>query len=224
MKRTTSNSLASAVLDEMHRESRICRRHAVERSIRGGWRGALFTLLICPLPGALACQEEPAPTPTAAATGTEDQDEGGAAEPATTEQSTAEQSTAADEAAKKILRDISFDDLKFDIPIGTPFKREMLNVDVKKLDGQVIKIRGYMKPNFQQSNIEKFVLVRDNQACCFGPGAAIYDCVLVMLDAGKKTEFSVRPITVSGTMYLKEYKGPDGNIWAIFRMRNAQVE
>jgi hypothetical protein len=133
-------------------------------------------------------------------------------------------STSPDDTSKNILKDISFDNLKFDMPIGKAFRREMLTEDVKQLDGQLIKIRGYMKPNFQQSNIEKFVLVRDNQACCFGPGAALYDCVLVMLGTGKATEFSVRPITVSGTMYLKEYKGPDGNIWAIFRMKNAAVE
>ena len=149
--------------------------------------------------------------------------------PASPSESTQESETSPvaateQDSSKHILRDISFDDLKFDIPIGTPFKRELLSDDVEKFEGQLIKIRGYMKPNFQQSNIEKFVLVRDNQACCFGPGAAIYDCVLVMLEAGKKTEFSVRPITVRGTMYLKEYKGPDGNIWAIFRMKNAAVE
>lgn len=140
----------------------------------------------------------------------------------TTPTSTA--STVVDDAAKMETRDLSFDDLKFEVPVGEDFESSMLTDAVKQLDGQKVKIRGYIKPNFQQRGFSKFVLVRDNQECCFGPGAAIYDCVLVMLDENVTTDFTVRPVTVEGMMYLKEYIGPDGKIWAIFRMKESRVE
>ena len=63
---------------------------------------------------------------------------------------------------KKRLKDISFDDIKFDIVKGAPFKRSMLTKEIEAMDGQLIRVRGYMLPSFQQSGIKKFVLVRDN--------------------------------------------------------------
>jgi hypothetical protein len=44
----------------------------------------------------------------------------------------------------------------------------MLTKEIEAMDGQLIRIRGYMLPSFQQSGIKKFVLVRDNMECCFG--------------------------------------------------------
>ena len=122
------------------------------------------------------------------------------------------------------LNDITFDTLKFDLEPGAAYDSKLLTKEIKELDGQKIKLRGYIRPSFKQSGITKFVFVRDNQACCFGPGAAIYDCVLVELDASKPTDFTVRPVSIVGEFFLKEFKGLDGNIWAIFRMRNAVVE
>lgn len=119
---------------------------------------------------------------------------------------------------------ITFDDLKFGIEIGEAFQREMLTENILRLNGLKIRIRGYIKPSFKQSGLQKFVFVRDNQECCFGPGAALYDCILVELERDKTTDFSVRPVAVVGQFYLDEFMGPDGNVWAIFRMRNAMVE
>ncbi|MEE2825693.1 MAG: hypothetical protein VYE64_03600, partial [Planctomycetota bacterium] len=64
------------------------------------------------------------------------------------------------------------------------------------------------------------VFVRDDKECCFGPGAAIFDCVLVQMEKENPTDFTVRPVTIEGKFYLKEYKGPDGNTWAIYRMKD----
>ncbi len=46
-----------------------------------------------------------------------------------------------------------------------------------------VRVRGFILPSFQQSGITQFVLVRDNQECCFGPGAALHDCVVVRHEA-----------------------------------------
>ena len=46
---------------------------------------------------------------------------------------------------------------------------------VTALEKQAVRIRGYILPSFQQAGLTQFVLVRDNQECCFGPGAALHD-------------------------------------------------
>src|SRR5690606_24025876 len=73
----------------------------------------------------------------------------------------------------------TFDDIKFDIQPDAPCFREMLTDEIEQLAGQRIRIRGWMLPTFQRKGITQFVLVRDNLECCFGPGAALYDCIMV---------------------------------------------
>jgi hypothetical protein len=123
---------------------------------------------------------------------------------------------------------ITFDDLKFDIEKGGEFKSEMLTKDIKELDKKVLKLRGFILPTsvFQQTGIKQFVLVRDNQECCFGPGAAIYDCVIVEMQPGKTTSFATRVVTVKGKFEIdtKSYKYPDGGHYAIFKMTAEEVK
>jgi len=119
-------------------------------------------------------------------------------------------------------QDLTFDDLKFDIEVGDPFERELLSAEIEALDGKQITLGGFIRPSYKQDGLKSFIFVRDNKECCFGPQAAIYDCVLVKLKKGTTTSWSVRPVRVSGTFYLKEYE-LDGLILAIFRMKDAKV-
>lgn len=127
-------------------------------------------------------------------------------------------------AADPKVRDISFDNIKFEMKKGDPFERKMLTPDIEKLVGSTVKIRGYILPSFQQQGIKQFVLVRDNMECCFGPGAALYDCILVEMEAGKSTSFTVRPVAVQGIFQVSEFKGPDGKHLAIYRMVGHEVK
>ena len=120
--------------------------------------------------------------------------------------------------------DLTFDDLKFDIEIGEPFERSLLSEGVKALDGKEITLSGYMRPSFKASGLKGFIFVRDDKECCFGPQAAIYDCVRVKLKKGDTTDYLVRPFKVRGKFYLKEREGPDGAIWSIFNMKNVTIE
>lgn len=122
------------------------------------------------------------------------------------------------------ILDLSFDDLKFDMEKGADFKESMLTEELKKLDGRQVRIRGFIRPGFKQSGIKAFVLVRDNQECCFGPGAALYDCVMVKMAEDQSVDFTVRPVTVVGTMQLKKYIGKDKKVWAIFRLNETRQE
>ena len=119
--------------------------------------------------------------------------------------------------------DITFDTIKFDIPEGEPYSHSMLTDQIRMLDGQEIKIRGYIRPSFKQRDLKNFVFVRDDKECCFGPGAALFDCVIVKLAKGQKTDYTVRPVAVTGKFSLKEFKAPNGDVWAIYRMKDAAV-
>ena len=94
---------------------------------------------------------------------------------------------------------------------------------VEHLERERIRIRGYILPSFQQTGLSQFVLVRDNMECCFGPGAALYDCVVVRMQPGKTADFSIRPVAVAGTFRLEELLGPDGRHLAIYALDGEDV-
>ena len=122
--------------------------------------------------------------------------------------------------------DITFDDLKFEIEKGGKFEESMLTDGIKALNKKSVRLRGYMLPNsvYKSSGIEQFVLVRDNMECCFGPGAAIYDCVLINMEKGKTTDFTTKPIAVRGKFEIEEFKFPDGTLAAIYKMTATEAK
>jgi len=122
------------------------------------------------------------------------------------------------------LRDISFDDVKLDMQKGDPFTRAVLPSRVTALENTRVRIRGYILPSFQQTGLTQFVLVRDNMECCFGPGAALHDCVVVRMLPGKTAAFSIRPVAVTGRFRVEELRGPDGRHLAIYSMDGEQVQ
>ena len=123
-------------------------------------------------------------------------------------------------------------DFKFEMKKGEKFEKEMITDDIKKYVGKKITIRGYIRPSFQQKNLKQFILVRDNMECCFGPGAALFDCVMVRMTKGNSAEFQTRPVTVEGKFKIdtKTYmypggKGPRGATHlAIFQIDGVNVK
>jgi hypothetical protein len=126
-------------------------------------------------------------------------------------------------AAGDKSHDKTFDDIRFEMNLDDEFRREMLPENIEAMFGKPIRIRGFILPTAQKSGIRQFVLVRDNQECCFGPGAALYDCIFVEMNAGKTAEFSIRPVAVEGTFGLKEIRGPDGRHLAIYHLQGESV-
>lgn len=59
---------------------------------------------------------------------------------------------------------------------------------LKALDGQRVRVRGFMYPTFQATGIDQFVLARDNQICCFGRNPKVYDLVSVQMRDGVTTD------------------------------------
>lgn len=122
------------------------------------------------------------------------------------------------------VREITFDDVKLPLEKGDPFTPEILPATVKGLERQRVRIRGYILPSFQQRGITQFVLVRDNMECCFGPGALLHDCVVVRMLPGKTTDFSIRPVAVTGTFRIEELKGLDGKHLAVYAIDGEEVK
>jgi hypothetical protein len=131
-------------------------------------------------------------------------------------------------SAAKAKGDITFDDIKFDIEKDGIFERKMLTEEIEGLHKKTVRLRGYILPAsvFQQTGIKKFVLVRDNQECCFGPGAALFDCVMIEMVDGKSANFTTRPVAVRGTFMIdsESFQYPDGGHYAIYKMLVTEVK
>lgn len=120
--------------------------------------------------------------------------------------------------------ELTFDHLKFNIEADQAFEVRQLTLDLLKLRGRTIKIRGYIRPSFKEKDVTRFVFVRDNQECCFGPGALLYDCMIVNMAPGRSIDFSTRPISLEGRFELKPFRGPDKRVWAIFELNDTELK
>ncbi len=127
------------------------------------------------------------------------------------------------DAQPQAVRDITFDTVKFDIKKDQPFVRSMLTPAIEKLHDMPIRIRGYILPSFQQSGLTQFVLVRDNMECCFGPGAALYDCIVVEMAPGKSTDFTTHPVAVEGVFTIHELRSPEDRCMAVYHLEADKV-
>ena len=129
-----------------------------------------------------------------------------------------------DKADSEAVVEATFDDLKFEMEASAKFDQAMLTPKVQSLFDRQIRIRGYIFPTLKKRGIKQFVLVRDNLECCFGPGAALFDCILVHMQEGKTAEFSIRPVAVEGKFSLEEFLDYDGTVRAIYRLDGESVD
>ncbi len=60
--------------------------------------------------------------------------------------------------------------------------------------------------------------------CCFGPRAALYDCVIVEMVKGKSANFTLGPVAIEGEFSVKEYEYPDGGHYAVYRIKGVSVK
>lgn len=94
---------------------------------------------------------------------------------------------------------------------------------LRQLDGQRIRIRGFMYPQFESTGIERFVLARDNQICCFGRDPKVYDLIEVTMAPGRTTDFILgRPFDVVGIFHI-ELVAEGGKPLGLYRIEDALV-
>jgi len=188
-----------------------------------GW--ALGAGVALPLAG---CQEAPAPAATSVTASNDtapknaakDAPVAGAAPASAADKPAATQPVAANQPRL----DITFDTIKLDMQKDDPFRPALITPKIHALEGRRVKIRGYILPSFQQAGLTQFVLVRDNLQCCFGPGAALYDAIVVEMRPGRSTDFTIRPVAVEGVFTVRELLDPDGKTLAIYHLDGEAVQ
>ena len=122
-------------------------------------------------------------------------------------------------------KNITFDNIKFEMKKEEPFVRSMITPKIEALAGESVIIRGWILPTstFQLKGIKNFILVRDNQECCFGPGAALYDSIAIDMDNGKTVDFTTRPIAVEGVFSIRELK-IDGKVYGVYHLQAVKAK
>lgn len=103
---------------------------------------------------------------------------------------------------------VSFDDVDLlkvmnldPVPADAP---EHLPKWLRDLDGKRIRVRGFMFPPYQATDIRGFVLARDNQICCFGRKPKEYDLFDIFMRKGVTTHYiEGRPFDVVGLFRIK---------------------
>ena len=74
---------------------------------------------------------------------------------------------------------------------------------LKSLDGKRVRVRGFMYPTFEERGLTRFILARDNQICCFGRDAKVYDLVRVGMKKDETTDYiQGRPFDVVGVFRI----------------------
>lgn len=131
------------------------------------------------------------------------------------------------DAKSKALR-VSYDDLDLlkilNLDPVTENAVDLMPEWLKGLDGQQIRIRGFMFPTFEAEGLERFVLARDNQICCFGRDPKVYDLVQVDMRSGKTTNYipATRAFDVVGRFKI-EMVSVDGKPYGLYSIQDAEV-
>jgi len=122
-----------------------------------------------------------------------------------------------------VINDITFDDLELDMPVGTMFDRGMLTPRAAQLDGQQVRLRGFIFAGgvFQQTGITNFPFVKNTQ-CKFGPQGLAYCVILVELVEGVTTDFTTYPVTVEGTLTVAPFND-EGFTWSVYHLQGRRV-
>lgn len=77
----------------------------------------------------------------------------------------------------------------------------------RQLDGRRVLLKGYALAGRHTDHIKQFVLVRDNQSCCFGGNPKLSDMVAVTLDGEREWKFTPDMLRVAGTFHVVEPAG-----------------
>ncbi|MEM9657029.1 MAG: hypothetical protein AAF961_01590 [Planctomycetota bacterium] len=80
--------------------------------------------------------------------------------------------------------------------------------DIAALDGEQVFIKGYIRPDSTRvrTNLKRFLLVRDNNQCCFGDAASVkyYDQIGVAVDDGVAVDYSSKLFRLGGKLRVNE--------------------
>lgn len=93
-----------------------------------------------------------------------------------------------------------------------------------RLDGQTVRIKGFMVPYDDLKNLRKFMLMPTSGGCFFCQPPSINQVVFVEQPGEKSRPYINRPVEVEGTLHLWQPEGSVEEYQAfLFVITNAQV-
>ncbi len=97
--------------------------------------------------------------------------------------------------------------------------------ELMEYDGQKIFIKGYMRPPSIRNQNREFLLVRDNNECCFGKSEpAYYDRIQVILEGDLRADYSTGLFRVGGTLRIKPDAASAGPGQAVFTLEGDHLK
>lgn len=102
--------------------------------------------------------------------------------------------------------------------IGMERGRIALAPQVQELVDQPIFVKGYMFPVERKFGLESFVLVKDNQLCCFGKQVEPTDMILVVLPEGRTMDYTTGMVSVGGELKIEPTSVDDQQNQVVYRM------
>jgi hypothetical protein len=119
---------------------------------------------------------------------------------------------------------IDLDLLKLaDVQTITPDCVTRIPVSVKELEGEIIRLRGFMKPNSMSTGISQFLFVRSTDMCCFGPMGRVDHLTAVNLKPDTTTDYiEFRPFDVEGRFRI-ELREEDGIVFLLYHLDDAVI-
>lgn len=110
------------------------------------------------------------------------------------------------------------------IPPDSVFEPWMMTTRVEALEGQQVRIEGYMFGGLlQTSGIKSFPLLREKE-CPFGQGGQPHHAINVELAGKLRASYTTQPVTVEGTFHIRPWNGPNGKTWSLYHMEVTKME
>jgi hypothetical protein len=121
---------------------------------------------------------------------------------------------------------VSYDDIDLlkvlNMEPVTPEALTLMPDWLKSLDGKRIVLRGYMIPEFSETELPGFAIARDLELCCFGRDPKPYDVFQVKMARGTTTDYiHQRPFDVVGVFHISQ--DPETWIDGMYSIDDAKV-
>jgi hypothetical protein len=123
---------------------------------------------------------------------------------------------------------IHFSDLDLlklaDVQVITPECVSVIPDSIKALEGQLVRLRGFMKNNLVSTEIPEFVFVKSTEMCCFSPMGRVDHLAAVRLRAGTTTDYiELRPFDVQGRFRIEVRETDDGLVFLLYHLDDAVI-
>lgn len=88
--------------------------------------------------------------------------------------------------------------------------------EVASLEGKKVFLKGYIYQTGQLKDIGAFLLVKDNQDCCFGGKPKLWDRLGVVMQDGKTIDYRAGKVAIAGTFRLNPKFAGDNELEPIY--------